>query len=627
MMNRKTAVPRSGRYVHAMPFGAAIMPQGGVLFRLWAPKAQAVELCLEEEEGLQEFLLMDCLADGWFQLAVPAAAPGTLYRFRIDSGLLVPDPASRRQFGDVHGPSVVVDPEDFSWPEKPWPGRPWEEAIIYEIHVGAFSPAGTFAGVVERLDYLVELGVTAIELMPVADFPGRRNWGYDGVLLFSPAAVYGSPADLKRLVRAAHARGLMVFLDVVYNHLGPEGNYLHVYGGDVFFTDRYQTPWGSAVNFQDQGSRPVRDFFIHNALYWLEEYRFDGLRLDAVHAIFDNSSPGILTELAATVRQRLGRRRHIHLILENDNNEAHYLARDENGSPAHFTAQWNDDLHHACHVLLTGEKTGYYLDYAAAPLRHLGRCLAEGFAYQGEVSAYRHGACRGEKSAHLPSQAFVSFLQNHDQIGNRALGERLTTLAPEPLLRIMAALVLLAPSPPLLFMGEEFGARTPFLFFCDFGADLARSVTEGRRREFAGFPEFAAPELQARIPDPNAIGTFKASCLCWPEQKGETGRRFQQLYKTLLRLRRQEIVPRLAGMRGGRAEYRLIGPKALQVGWVLGDGSRLRVIVNFAAESEAYRLPPAAALIYAAPDDRQDLWQQHRIPPQAVAWFLETREG
>lgn len=567
---------------------------------------------------------MDILPEGWFQIQISPVGAGSLYRFRIDSDLLVPDPASRAQVDDIHGPSIVVDPTDFLWQDNDWQGRPWEETIIYEIHIGAFSPVGTFAGITERLQYLADLGVTAIELMPIADFPGERNWGYDGALLFAPDTSYGSPRDLKQLIQSAHSKGMMVFLDVVYNHFGPEGNYLYVYGKEAFFTERHRTPWGAAVNFDGMDSRTVRDFFIQNALYWLKEYRFDGLRLDAVHAIFDESCPDILEEIASSVRDGPGKSRHIHLVLENDNNEAHYLTRAHNDSPQYFVAQWNDDLHHACHVLLTGEQTGYYTDYADKPLHYLGRCLTEGFAYQGEPSPYRHQTCRGEKSSHLPPQAFVSFLQNHDQVGNRALGERLTALAPEPLLRIAVALVLLAPPPPLLFMGEEFGAKTPFLFFCDFGPDLACQVTEGRRKEFARFPEFADPTAQASIPDPEDIATYHRSCLKWLEKEDESGRRFHTLYKKLLSLRHSHIIPRLAGIHGGKARYQIIGSKALQASWRLTDGSLLQVVINFSGEPVDNRPTLSGKLLYTDPPTNRYSEDQHSVPPHSVAWFLNS---
>ncbi len=439
---------------HHMPYGAELTEDGSVRFRLWAPGARQIDLCLQREDG-ERLIAMSHRDAGWYELVTREAGASDRYRFRIDGDMRVPDPASRFQPEDVHGPSEIVDPAAFDWHDEDWRGRPWEETVLYEVHVGTFTPEGSFRAIEERLDYLADLGVTAIELMPVADFPGRRNWGYDGVLPYAPDGSYGRPEDLKHLVQCAHQRGLMVFLDVVYNHFGPEGNYLHVYA-EPFFTERHHTPWGAGINFDGSGSRDVRDFFIHNALYWLEEYHLDGLRLDAVHAIADDSQPDILQELAVRVHAGPGRNRHVHLVLENDHNAARYLVRSEDGSPRLYVAQWNDDAHHALHLLATGESDGYYEDYADAPTDHLGRTLTEGFAYQGDPSAYRHGERRGEPSSHLPLTAFVNLLQNHDQVGNRALGERIDRLADPRALRAVTAILLLAPSPPLLFMGQEF---------------------------------------------------------------------------------------------------------------------------------------------------------------------------
>ena len=564
------------RHSHPMPFGAQVREKD-VRFRLWAPGAQRVELCLEDR---QETLLMQVQENGWHACDTNRAGPGTRYRYRIDGKLLIPDPASRFQPEDVHGPSEVVDAAAFDWRDTEWHGRPWEETVLYELHVGSFSPEGTFAGVRRKLDHLVKLGATALELMPVADFPGARNWGYDGTLPFAPDHRYGRPEDLKALVQAAHACGLMVFLDVVYNHFGPEGNYLHTYAPG-FFTQRHHTPWGPAINFDGASSRTVRDFFIHNALYWLKEYRLDGLRLDAVHAIIDDSRPDILEELADTVRNRLPDR-HLHLVLENDANQARYLARNGDGRPQGYTAQWNDDIHHALHVLLSDETVGYYRDYCDDPMAHLARCLTEGFAYQGESSAYRGGRTRGEPSTHLPPQAFISFLQNHDQVGNRACGERITALAAPEAVRAACALLLLAPFPTLLFMGQEWGCNQPFLFFCDFDADLAAQVAAGRREEFADFPAYRDPEARARIPDPGAPATFETSRLDWAQAASDTGRAWLSFHRDLLSIRRRELVPRLADTRKLHARWQRLGPCALEVRWYLGDRATWTVRANLA---------------------------------------------
>ncbi len=605
---------------HDMPFGAQPLPGGGARFRLWAPGVAAVALRLDEAQELP----MTQAGSGWFELTAPSAQAGSRYRYRLPDGLLAPDPASRYNPDDIHGASEVVDPSSFDWPDGDWRGRPWEEAVVYELHVGSFTPAGNFAGVAERLDYLAELGVTAIEIMPVADFPGRRNWGYDGVLPFAPDAAYGRPEDFKRLVAAAHQRGLMVLLDVVYNHFGPEGNYLHAYAPD-FFNPRHATPWGAAINFDGENSRAVRDFFIHNALYWLEEYHLDGLRLDAIHAICDDSAPDIVDELAEAVRRCPGRERQIHLILENDRNQARYLERDAAGNPRRSTAQWNDDIHHVLHVLASGENDGYYADYADEPARLLGRCLAQGFAYQGEASPYRGGEPRGEPSAHLPPGAFVDFLQTHDQIGNRAFGERLCHLASPAAQEAATALLLLAPQPPMLFMGEEFAAAQPFLFFCDFGPELARAVTEGRRREFSRFARFADPAARERIPDPNSEATFGACVLDWSASGRSPHREVLEHHRRLLALRRQWIVPRLAGMGNGSPQLTLLAERALSLRWRLGDGSRLSLAANL-GENTIEAAPANGALIFATANLDAATLAAGRLPPWSVAWHLQTGE-
>ncbi len=606
--------------IHRMPFGAEVLEQGATRFRLWAPAARQVHVCLESPgDGAPTRMLPR--PEGWFEAVVAGAGAGTRYRFMVDSGERLPDPASRYQPEDVHGPSEVVDPRAFDWRDEGWRGRPWRDAVFYELHVGAFTPAGSFAAVSGKLDYLAQLGVTAVELMPVAEAPGRRNWGYDGVYLFAPERAYGRPEALKALVQAAHARGLMVFLDVVYNHFGPEGNYLHLYAPQ-FFTDRHATPWGAAINF-DGGFRPVRDFFIHNALYWLEEYHLDGLRLDAVHAIMDDSAPDILTELAEAVSACFGQRRRVHLVLENDHNASRYLERRPNGRPRWYAAQWSDDIHHALHVLASGEDGGYYADYADAPVRRLGRALSEGFAYQGEPSPYRGGAPRGEPSAHLPPTAFVGFLQNHDQVGNRALGERITELAEPAAVRAATAVLLLAPSPPLLFMGQEWGSRRPFPFFCDFGPDLADAVWQGRRREFARFAQFREPQVRDRIPDPNAQATFARAVLDWSEAEGEAGRGWLGFHRELLRLRRREIVPRLGGVAGHAAEFRGHGETGLLATWRLAGGARLHLAANLAASA----LPaapdcPSGRLIFATSREMADGLSRRGWPAWSAAWLL-----
>ena len=614
-----------------MPFGAQIT-DAGVRFRLWAPGVGAVALLLDKADPQP----MQAAGDGWFERIEPDAVAGSRYAYLLPDGLKVPDPASRFNPDDVHAPSEVVDPRAYNWADHEWRGRPWEEAVIYELHIGSFSPEGTFAGVEARLDYLVELGVTALEIMPVADFPGKRNWGYDGVLQFAPDAAYGRPEDFKRLIDAAHARGLMVFLDVVYNHFGPEGNYLHAYA-QSFFNPRHTTPWGAAINFDDEasGSRTVRDFFIANVLYWLEEYHLDGLRFDAIHAICDDSAPDIVEEIAAAIKRGPGEHRHIHTILENEHNNAHYLERDADGRPRTATAQWNDDMHHVLHVIASGERDGYYADYAEQPAKVLARCLTEGFAYQNDPSPFRNGELRGEPSAHLPPSAFINFLQNHDQIGNRAFGERLCALASPTALEAVTALLLLSPPTPFLFMGDEFAAAQPFLFFCDFnefGPDLAKAITEGRRREFSSFARFSDPDVRERIPDPNAVATFTDSILDWQTISDEPHRQTLALYQQLLTLRREWITPRLAGMGNGAPQTTVHSDSAFSASWRLGDGSRLLLSANLG--EAPIELPNAtvasvdgAQLIFATANLDHDALGQglSHFAPWSLAWHLQMK--
>ncbi|MBS0546411.1 MAG: malto-oligosyltrehalose trehalohydrolase [Proteobacteria bacterium] len=537
-------------------FGATWLRNGRARFRLWAPGQRAVEL---ELNGGAVFP-MAARAGGWFEVEADCAV-GDTYFYKLGSGEKIPDPASRAQAEDVSGPSVVVDPGAFVWRQAAWRGRPWHETVLYELHAGSF---GGFAGLRAELGRLADLGITAVELMPVADFAGKRNWGYDGVLPYAPDRAYGTPDELRTLIDEAHERGLMMFLDVVYNHFGPEGNYLGLYAPQ-FFRDDIKTPWGAAIDFR----RPeVRRFFIENAIHWVQDYRFDGLRFDAVHAIADET---FLDEMAREVRASVGPDRHVHLVLENDDNVADHLRHG-------FDAQWNDDAHHVLHVLLSGEHDGYYSDYAARPAEQLARCLASGFAYQGDPSPYRKGAPRGTPSDDLAPTSFVWFLQNHDQIGNRPLGDRLASLADPQALRAATAMLLLAPGIPLLFMGEEEATRTPFQFFTDFTGDLATAVREGRRREFAGFKGFDGED----IPDPNAVETFERSRFK-PEPEAE------EFHRRLLELRRTLIVPRLPGTRSTGATA--IGPAAVFAHWRMGDGAVMSIFVNLGQDVCATEMP------------------------------------
>jgi maltooligosyltrehalose trehalohydrolase len=579
---------------HAMPFGAELV-DGGVRFALWAPSAASVDLVLDGSARP-----MPPGAGGWRALTVPGVGAGARYAYRIDGGTIVPDPASRCQPDDVAGPSLVVDPMAYDWQDGDWRGRPWAETVLYEAHVGTATPEGTYAGLERRLADLRDLGVTAIELMPLGDFPGGRNWGYDGVLPYAPARAYGAPDDLKRLIDRAHALGLMVFVDAVYNHFGPSGNYLSLYAGS-FFTARHHTPWGAGPNFDGAGSAAVRDFFVHNALYWLEEFHADGLRLDAVHTMLDDSDRHILAEIALRVRAACPDR-DVHLVLENDRNESRWLTRQGgDGEPRLYTAQWSDDIHHCWHAALTGEAGGYYADFTGDIVEHLGRALAEGFAYQGEPSTYR-GAGRGEPSSHLPPTAFVAFLQNHDQIGNRPLGERLDRMVEPRRLALARAALLLAPQVPLLFMGEEWAASAPFLFFVDFAADpaLSDAVREGRRREFAPF--FAAVGPAAEPPDPTAADCFARSRLDWNERSRAPHAAVLAETRALLALRHAEIMPLLAGrflgaMRGHPA------PGMIDVAWRFEAGI-LRLVMNFGANDAAVMVHRGDRIVWSSPGVR-----------------------
>lgn len=557
--------------------GSFVTPQG-VVFNLWAPSAQSVQL-LERGQPPRRMPKDD---DGWYQALSTTAHVGTRYQFRINGDLVVPDPASRFQPDDVGDPSEVVDTVALRDPVR-FVGRPWPEAVIYELHVGTFSPEGTYAGVEKKLSYLKELGITAIELMPLNDVPGRRSWGYDGVLLNAPNAQYGRPEDLKRLLRAARQHNIMVYLDVVYNHFGPHLNYLHSYAAP-FFTDRHTTGWGPAVNLEGDHGAFVRQFLIDNALMWIRDYGFDGLRFDAVHALKDDSEKHFLNELAETIRTRLVGRQ-VHLMLENEANQPHLLERKGKRVPL-YNAQWGDDFHNALHVLLTGEKEGYYRAFADQPLDHLARSLAESFAYQGEVFPL-HNKPRGAKSTHLPPDATIFSAQNHDQVGNRALGGRLSTLLSAEKLRQTMALVLLNPHIPMLFMGEEAATETPFLFFCDWQGAAAQLTRDGRRREFAEFSAFSTPEMRDKIPDPTDEHTFLSSKLNWDTiEHAPRSREFRALTHELLTLRQRHVVPLIKeGFTRAKAELfgRARGSKeGLNVIWHTEFESSLQIVTSFA---------------------------------------------
>jgi maltooligosyltrehalose trehalohydrolase len=552
---------------------------GGTSFRLWAPAAHSVDLVLNTTSQA-----MQRRDGGWFIADNPDARAGARYRFRIDGELDVPDPASSFQPDDVFGGSEVIDHDAFAWRAQDWRGRPWQETVLIETHVGTFTREGTFRAMIDKLDHLAATGITVLELMPLADFSGQRGWGYDGVLWYAPDSSYGRPEDLKRLIDEAHRRGLMVFLDVVYNHFGPEGNFLHRYAPG-FFTEAH-TPWGSAIDYRVP---VVRSFAIESALSWLSDYRFDGLRFDAVNHIV--TAPGdvpLLHDLSVAVGQLAAASgRHIHLVLENGNNIASLLDPNEEPSRGKYRAQWNDDYHHAFHVVLTGEAQGYYGDFQRSPRAHIARALASGFVYQGDFAPFWNKQ-RGEPSGHLPKTAFVNFLQNHDQIGNRALGDRLETIADPKAIEAALAVTLLAPTIPMFFMGEEWGATTPFPFFCDFAGGLAHAVREGRRREYG----WAYAKYGNDVPDPPDAKTFESAKLDWNARDSAGGQKRLALVRDLLSVRRREVVPRLAGTTFGAAAASDNG--LLTASWRMGDGSTLGLIANLSPVTIAHDTPTIA---------------------------------
>jgi malto-oligosyltrehalose trehalohydrolase len=580
-------------------FGPDITDQG-VTFRLWAPAARRVDLLLDRS------IAMTRAENGWYSVHVREAAAGTRYRFRIDDELDVPDPASAFQPDDVLGPGEVINHDAYPWRTANWKGRPWHEAVILEAHVGAFTVEGTYRAAIEKLDHLVETGITALELMPLADFAGNRNWGYDGVLWYAPDSAYGRPEELKALVDAAHERGLMVLLDVVYNHFGPEGNYLGRYAPE-FFTDA-QTPWGSAIDFS---RREVCAFAIEGAMSWLRDYRFDGLRLDAIHAIVEPGKMDMLRQLSVAAGELAAATgRHIHLVLENDDNSVELLDPATSIPRGKFRAQWNDDYHHAWHVLLTGETHAYYRDYKTSPLADIARALGSGFVYQGESSEHRGGSPRGEPSGKSSPLAFINFVQNHDQVGNRALGDRLAGSVNPRALEAALAITLLAPFPPMLFMGEEWGSTRPFPFFCDLKGDLAEAVRTGRRREFAD----AYARYGDEIPDPLDRATLQMACLDWSARSTGAGEQRLRLVRELLAVRRREIIPRLAGAQFGAAQATAAGP--LSANWQMGDGRRLSLVANLSGQGIAVTGAAPGTLIWGSE-------LTGSLPPWTVRWRIE----
>ena len=589
---------------HPMRFGARLRPDGGVDFNLWAPHAHSAAVLYRHGAGEGELDCLQAMSEpgGWWHAHVTDATAHTRYQWQINGSLRVPDPAAREAPQGPHGLCKVTEPRSYLWHRPDWRGRPWQELVFYELHVGTFTPAGTYAAAAAELPRLAALGFTAIELMPLATFGGQWGWGYDGVLPFAPHPAYGAPDELKHFVDAAHALGLCVFLDVVYNHFGPDGNYLHAYA-PAFFSATNDSPWGPAINFDGEGSGTVRDFFVHNALYWIEEFHMDGLRLDAVHAIVDDGRPHILQALSAAVRglaSALGRQ--VHLVLENEKNQAAWLAAPE-GSRSSYDAQWNDDFHHALHVALTGESHTYYAKFARDPLALLARTLTHGFAFP-------LGRLATENDPALPLTAMVHFLGNHDQVGNRAFGERLSQLVPEPAAELALLLVLLTPAIPMVFMGDEFGASTPFLYFAHWEGELRDAVRAGRQNEFS----HATPE-KGTLPDPCDAKTWMASRLHWEESELPPGRARSALVQRALEVRRHWLTPHAEHLAVGGHTAERVGTRGLRVEWIYRHGMRWCLEANLGPE-------PLPAAPPAAPGKPvlAHRWAAAEVPDSVPVW-------
>ncbi|MPZ76896.1 MAG: malto-oligosyltrehalose trehalohydrolase [Deltaproteobacteria bacterium] len=578
-------------------------------FRVWAPNAKTVEV---EVNGSRS--PMTAGEHGWWFVEVSLAETNADYAFVLDGGEALPDPRSPWQPRGIHGPSRLVDHESFAWTDRHWQAGPLSAAVVYELHVGTFTAQGTFTAIIDKLDHLVRLGITHVELMPVAEFSGSRGWGYDGADLYAPHHAYGSPDDLKRLVDACHARGLGAILDVVYNHLGPAGNHLARFG--PYFTDRYATPWGPAINFDGPDSDEVRRFFCDNALMWLRDYHFDALRLDAVHAIFDTSAVHILEQLVCEVAGLEAQSgRHLVLIAESDLNDPRVVRSQEIGGYG-IQAQWSDDFHHALHAVLTGESDGYYADFGS--LADLAKALERVYVYDDRYSAFRRRR-HGRPPVGVRGHAFLGYLQNHDQIGNRAQGERSSQLMSIGRLKIAAALVLTAPFTPMLFQGEEWGADSPFLYFTDHeDAELGRLVTEGRRREFAAFSAHAED-----VPDPQARETVERSKLIWTERDNEPHCELLEWHRRLIELRRK-----LPALSDGRLERVKVSfdDKAR---WLVVTRGPVAVACNLADSAQGVHagIRANAQILLASDKEIRVMDDRVELPPDTVAVLGKPGSG
>jgi maltooligosyltrehalose trehalohydrolase len=584
-----------------LPVGAEVQPGGGVNFRVWAPKRRRVEIALESVAG-ERLSAFELKAEdrGYFSAFNAGARAGSLYRFRLDGddSYLYPDPVSRFQPSGPHGPSRVVDPSKFDWTDGDWSGRPLRGQAIYELHLGTFTREGTYAAAARELPELAKSGITVVELMPLADFPGRFGWGYDGVNMFAPTRLYGEPDDLRRFVDAAHAAGVAVILDVVYNHFGPDGNYLGQFSAE-YLTDRYDNEWGDALNFDDVGSAPVREFFTANAAYWIDEFHMDGLRLDATQQIFDASDEHILTAVGRAVR-RAARGRETIIVAENEEQQARLVRPTERGGYG-LDGLWNDDFHHSARVAMTGRVEAYYTDYQGRPQEFIS-AVKYGYLFQGQRFKWQRKR-RGEPALDVAPEAFVNYIQNHDQIANSATGERLHKLTTAGRLRALTALLLLGPSTPMLFQGQEFASSAPFLFFADHGEELSKLVCKGRADFLAQFRSVATREMREQLRDPAAVETYERCKLDFSER--ESNRHVYDLHRDLLRLRREDAVFGAQRMRG--VDGAVLGQEAFLLrffGEAAGDDRLL--LVNFGRD---LNIDPAPEPLLA--------------PPEGASWSIQ----
>ncbi len=576
-----------------------VLTESGTRFRLWAPSQNAVKLRLSGDHAMTRS------GDGWFDIEIDHQPFGVAYGFVLDDGQVVPDPASHAQQTDVSGLSILTDPKAYDWQHSDWRGRPWHETIVYELHVGAFTPEGTFQAATAKLAQLAELGVTAVELLPLAQFPGSRGWGYDGVMHYAPHNAYGSPDDLKAFIDTAHGLDLMVFLDVVYNHFGPEGNFLSQYA-PAFFREGKQNDWGDQIAFECPA---VRRYFIDNAIYWLDEFRLDGLRFDAVNEIKDDDSEiHILEEISTSVRTSITDR-HVHLMIENPPNGTDLLAQEL------FLADWNDGFHHVIHRIVTGETSGIFEKFAPEPFEKLRKIMAEGYLNRGEPivsDALPPSRC-------LPPMAFIHFLQNHDQVGNRALGDRLHTIIDEQTYKTLMTVLMLSPQIPLIFMGDHYKDDTPFHFFADYAGELADAMRENRAPEaenFGGYPEGKSAE---DIPDPNDETTFTGSKIDWAQAETAEGKAWSSWLRRLIEIRREYIVPQLSDVKDSSGTVLPAPEQCVFVDWTIGS-IVLQLRLNLS--DETIRLEPDLSTCLW-PADAQGSTSE--LPPVSVAFFLRER--